>query len=495
MRELYETLSSLGQGSFGTVYKAKRKSNNSSADGLICVMKIIPIAQLDPTSQQDSLNEVAILSSLDNYYIVKYFDSFIEDNKLHIIMEYCEKGDISALIKSRTQPLKENRIWEIFLQSCLGLEYLHSRKILHRDIKTLNIFMFDDKNIRIGDLGVARVLSSTATFAHTVIGTPYYLSPELCEEKPYNVKSDVWALGCVLHELCTLKRPFDASNPGALILKILRSSYPPLNSTFSAEIREIVKLCLLKDQKKRPDVQTILRRPGMKERVLALNIFVPESSVLHTAKIMVNKTVEDFEEEKSVSRKKQARPQEMKKTVPKPRVRKGAPMNARKPNSYAKQMVNKVQKPQNKTGLHSEDEVKMVQNLPNMKPVVLSVVEDDEICANDDQSFDIITSEPPPMIQLTVNTVKNPQILNDSSSDDESYHSDDKELFQIREVDEKLEHSNAALRFKLQEIERNKAEFERIIEQRRAEIMGMIGNECFQELYAYFRMKYSVRNK
>lgn len=94
---------------------------------------------------------------------------------------------------------------------CFGLEYIHGQKILHRDIKSMNVFLQNDE-IRIGDLGVAKVLSNTAAFAHTMVGTPYYLSPELCEEKPYNIKSDVWALGCVLYEMCTLRHPFDAHN-------------------------------------------------------------------------------------------------------------------------------------------------------------------------------------------------------------------------------------------------------------------------------------------
>jgi len=93
---------------------------------------------------------------------------------------------------------------------CLGMLYLHSNKILHRDIKTINMFLSKDNTIKIGDLGVAKMLNQTANMAHTVVGTPYYLSPELCEEKPYNNKSDIWSMGCCLYEMCTLKHPFEA---------------------------------------------------------------------------------------------------------------------------------------------------------------------------------------------------------------------------------------------------------------------------------------------
>ena len=89
---------------------------------------------------------------------------------------------------------------------------MHSKDVLHRDLKTMNVFLSKQDKVRLGDLGVAKVLSNTAAFAHTMVGTPYYLSPELCEEKPYNEKSDIWSLGCILYELCSLKHPFDANN-------------------------------------------------------------------------------------------------------------------------------------------------------------------------------------------------------------------------------------------------------------------------------------------
>lgn len=143
---------------------------------------------------------------------------------------------------------------------CLGLEYLHNKKILHRDIKTMNIFLNKDENIRIGDLGVAKVLHESTNFAHTMVGTPYYLSPEMCEEKPYNEKSDIWALGCVIYELCTAKHPFEANNQGALILRIVRGKYSPIPTTYSNELGELVDSCLSRDYRKRPKAGEILKK-------------------------------------------------------------------------------------------------------------------------------------------------------------------------------------------------------------------------------------------
>ena len=123
---------------------------------------------------------------------------------------------------------------------CIGLEYLHKNKVLHRDIKTLNMFLSKEEDIRIGDLGVAKVLEDTTNFAHTMVGTPYYLSPEMCEQKPYNEKSDIWALGCIMYELATYKHPFDATNQGALILRILKGRFTPIPTTYSVDLAELI---------------------------------------------------------------------------------------------------------------------------------------------------------------------------------------------------------------------------------------------------------------
>lgn len=111
-------------------------------------------------------------------------------------------GDVGQYLKRLDgKLLPESKVWDFFVQTCIGLQYLHARKILHRDLKTLNLFLHKDGRLKIGDLGVAKEVLESHT--NTIVGTPYYLSPELCEEKPYNNKSDIWSLGCILYELCT----------------------------------------------------------------------------------------------------------------------------------------------------------------------------------------------------------------------------------------------------------------------------------------------------
>jgi len=129
-------------------------------------------------------------------------------------MEYCEHGDLHSYLKKlkNNKYLSENVVWKFFIQISLGVHHLHHHNILHRDLKTLNIFLTKENNIRIGDLGVAKMMASAENFVRSKVGTPYYLSPEICEDRPYNNKSDIWSLGCVLYEMCSLKHPFEAKN-------------------------------------------------------------------------------------------------------------------------------------------------------------------------------------------------------------------------------------------------------------------------------------------
>ena len=145
---------------------------------------------------------------------------------------------------------------------CLGLKYIHSKRVLHRDMKTINVFLTEDREVRIGDLGVAKIAQDQSMFAQTVVGTPYYLSPELCEERPYNEKSDVWAMGCIVYELCTKTHPFKAANQGALALKIIKGVYDPIPSTYSSELSNVVGLMLTRDYWKRPTANQLLVLPG-----------------------------------------------------------------------------------------------------------------------------------------------------------------------------------------------------------------------------------------
>lgn len=267
----------IGSGSYGIVYKVIRK-----VDGITYAMKAIDLQGMSRKEQEECIRETRVLSSLDSNFIIKYYDSFLEQGKLYIITEYASNGNLHDFIKKQPDELDEDLVWKLFLQILLGLNHMHSKKILHRDIKTLNVFLDDGLNVKLGDMGVAKILSTNTNFAKTIVGTPYYLSPELCEDKPYNEKSDVWALGVILYECCTQRHPFDADNQGALILKILRGRFPPITK-YSPEIEDLVKQCLTQNAVRRPTTAQLLCQPIIQQKIVELGIPVSEDEVAISA--------------------------------------------------------------------------------------------------------------------------------------------------------------------------------------------------------------------
>jgi NIMA (never in mitosis gene a)-related kinase len=176
-------------------------------------------------------------------------------------MEYCEAGDLYNFInKQRGRLLPERTILFFFNQICQAIQYIHNKNILHRDIKSQNIFLAKENVLKIGDFGIAKILHGTHDYARTCIGTPYYLSPEVWENKPYDAKSDLWSLGCVLYEMATLKHAFEAGCMKNLMLKILRGSYPPISPKYSYDLRNLVAALLRKKPRERPSLASILRK-------------------------------------------------------------------------------------------------------------------------------------------------------------------------------------------------------------------------------------------
>jgi len=260
----------LGVGSYGTVYKVCKKTT-----GKIYVIKQISLLGLTEKEILEYKSEAKLLSSIKSNYVVKYFDSFIDNHNLNILMEYCDGGDLYQYLeknKKKKIKLKEKTIWQIFIQMLIGLNSIHKKKILHRDIKSQNIFLTKNLDIKIGDLGVSKKLIQT-NFAKTFIGTPYYLSPEICMEKPYNDKSDVWAIGCILYELCTFNYPFNAKSQGALLLKILNSQPEKIdNNYYSKDLQNMINLLLNKNYELRPSCRDILKMKIILEKAKKYNL-------------------------------------------------------------------------------------------------------------------------------------------------------------------------------------------------------------------------------
>ena len=270
----YQLKERIGIGSYGMVFKAQKKNDKKT----IFVIKQIPFyTNENKENIEEAKNEARILKKLDCKYIVKYYDSYEENNTLNIVMEYCQNGDLSSFIndcKKKNKILPENQIWQFFIEMSLGLSYMHYHKILHRDLKTLNIFLTKNLDVKIGDLGVAKILQNTL-HAYTFIGTPFYLSPEICEEKPYNEKSDVWALGCILYELCTFKHPYNAKNQPALFLKIISGNYDPIgdNYNYSNDLKKMIESLLEKNYVNRPSMKEIIVKSIFIEKANKLGLF------------------------------------------------------------------------------------------------------------------------------------------------------------------------------------------------------------------------------
>jgi NIMA (never in mitosis gene a)-related kinase len=177
-------------------------------------------------------------------------------------MDYADGGDLGSKIKEQREQggfLDEATILNWFTQICLAMKHCHDRKILHRDLKAQNIFLTKNGIVKLGDFGIAKVLSSTVEKAVTIVGTPYYLSPEIIQNKPYNFKSDIWSLGVLLYEMCALKPPFNGQNIHQLAMQIVKGSYPALPNSFSYELRGLINKLMMQDPAKRPNINTMLK--------------------------------------------------------------------------------------------------------------------------------------------------------------------------------------------------------------------------------------------
>ena len=261
----FEILEKLGDGAYSVVYKVRRKE-----DSQIYALKKVSLSNLSQKEKENSLNEVRILASVKSTFVIAYKEAFIDesDQSLCIVMEYADKGDLYQKItqfKKMGCLIDEVDIWRIFIQMTKGLKALHDLKILHRDLKSANIFLFGDGSAKIGDLNVSKVAHKGLGYTQT--GTPYYASPEVWRDEPYDTKSDIWSLGCVTFEMLALHPPFRAENMEKLYEKVIKCQYGKISERYSDDIKEIIKLLLKVKTKERPTCAQILKHPLVKKRL------------------------------------------------------------------------------------------------------------------------------------------------------------------------------------------------------------------------------------
>ena len=302
MKRSYKLIKLLGVGSFGKAYLCKNLQDNSP-----CVIKQIILDEMDNEERQDTLNEVIILKRLDHSNIIKFKDVFTKtkpNNTLNIVTEYADDGDLNKKIlklKERKSPFTEKQIIDYLTQICLALNHIHKKKIIHRDLKSGNVFLTKSGLVKLGDFGIAKGFKNTWEKAKTKVGTPYYLSPEIINSKPYDLKSDIWALGVLLYEMMTFKMPFNANSLPSLSLKIIKGYYQPPPSSYSKDLIDLVKRCLNLDPKKRPTAESILKLPFIKKRIFG---FLDEVQFNEDLSITIIKKFKDKKEMEKKRRKK-----------------------------------------------------------------------------------------------------------------------------------------------------------------------------------------------
>ncbi|KAL2807848.1 kinase-like domain-containing protein [Aspergillus granulosus] len=253
---LYMKQNCIGGGSFGRVYKGVDKQTGKSV-----AIKIIDVENAED-EVEDIIQEIAILSELNSPYVTKYHGSYLKGSSLWIVMEFCSGGSCSDLM--RPGPILEEYIVIIIRELLKGLDYLHSDKKLHRDVKAANILLTSSGQVKLADFGVSSQLSATMTKKNTFVGTPFWMAPEVIKQSGYDYKADIWSLGITAIELANGEPPYSDIHPMKVLFLIPKNPPPTLQGEYSKTFKNFVELCLRRDPRERPTAKELLEHPFIK---------------------------------------------------------------------------------------------------------------------------------------------------------------------------------------------------------------------------------------
>lgn len=249
--EVFDIICKLGEGSYGSVYKALHKES-----GQVLAIKQVPV----DTDLQEIIKEISIMQQCDSPYVVKYYGSYFKNTDLWIVMEYCGAGSVSDIMRLRKKTLTEDEIATVLSDTLKGLEYLHLRRKIHRDIKAGNILLNSEGHAKLADFGVAGQLTDTMAKRNTVIGTPFWMAPEVIQEIGYDCVADIWSLGITALEMAEGKPPYGDIHPMRAIFMIPTKPPPSFREPdkWSAEFIDFVSVCLVKNPEERATATDLL---------------------------------------------------------------------------------------------------------------------------------------------------------------------------------------------------------------------------------------------
>jgi len=302
--EVFELLERRGKGTYGIVFKARHKRTDH-----IVAIKQVPLKD----DIQVVMKEIEYMKNCKSEYIVQFYGYYIHDGKLWIVMEYCGAGSISDIITICKSVLLESQIKRICRDALMGLQYLHSKHQIHRDVKAGNIVLAISGRAKLVDFGVSAQLTETTLKRNTLTGTPYWIAPEVVMEDGYDEKADIWSLGITCIEMAEGKPPYYGMKPMLAMFKIPAKPPPRLanESNFSSEFVDFLSRCLTKKAADRPNATELLKHPFL-SKIQSVRIL---SSIIEEAVNKIAKGALDSSETHKESTLKKLKKQKRKKKI------------------------------------------------------------------------------------------------------------------------------------------------------------------------------------